>query len=89
LRPIVVDTETIPDAFALRPPVPKEIADDLPIRLDQHPIIAAALGSPGVTASRIEQRRDGYHYTSGDLRTYVERQEAIMGLPRREQTDSN
>jgi CRISPR system Cascade subunit CasD len=85
LNPIIVDAENIPEAFALRPPLAKEIAGHLPIQLDRYPIIAADVGAPGVVASRVEQRRDGYHYTSGDLRTFVERQEWIMEVPMRDE----
>ena len=86
LMPVIVDAENIPAAFEVRPPLADGItATDLGVRLDPYPILAADVGAPGVAASRVEQRRDGYHYTSGDLRTYVDRQEWIMDLPRRRQ----
>jgi CRISPR system Cascade subunit CasD len=86
LCPTIVEAEDVPAAFELRLPLPSAIAAHLPIRLDATPTIASDVDAPGVSRSRIEQRRDGYHYTSGDLRTYVERQEYVMVLPRRERS---
>ncbi|MEZ5816626.1 MAG: type I-E CRISPR-associated protein Cas5/CasD [Hyphomicrobiaceae bacterium] len=80
LKPTIVDAATIPAAFALHPPIPEQLAADLRLDLDCHPIIAADVGAPGVTPLRVEQRHDGYHHTRGDLRTFVERQEWVMPL---------
>ena len=84
LNPAIVDAEDIPAAFAQRPALPNKIVANLNLTLDRYPVIAADVDAPGVKTSRVEQRRDGYHFTDGDLRTYVDRQEKIMELPDRE-----
>ena len=89
LNPAIVDAEDVPLAFDKRPALPNELAASLNLKLDRYSVIAADIDAPGVKTSRVEQRRDGYHFTSGDLRTYVDRREKIMELPRRERLQTS
>lgn len=60
MAPTIVEADTLPAAFAQRPALHPDIAEFVPIPLDEHPELACDTDAVGIESPTHTSRRDGY-----------------------------